>query len=97
MNYFATNRDRATVIGEETGENAHQRRFAGAILSNNGMDLGRKEIKVYLIDSARRPETLDHSAHAYDGCRSFRERVFAQTVFGGIHGGPNRLQHIAGS
>ena len=52
---------------------------------NNSVDLGRKEIEVYVIDGARRPESLDHSAHAYDGGGGFRERVFAQTVFGGLH------------
>ena len=56
--------DRALVGRVEAGEDAHQRRLAGAVLAEQGVDLARPQHEVDVVRAPRRTEGLATPGHA---------------------------------
>ena len=69
---LAINRDLALIGPVHAAQNPRQRRFAGAVLADQGVDLARHHVEIDTIERARRAELLGDAARA--GRRSIHLR-----------------------
>jgi len=67
-------RDLAAVVRKKSGEDAHQRRLAGAVLPDQAVRFAGDEIEVDAVDSARGAETLCDSPQTDGGSEDLARR-----------------------
>jgi hypothetical protein len=85
--------DRADVFRIESGENAHQRRLAGAVLADQPVHLAREDLEVNVVDRERGAKALGNSLKSDDRTVRCSSGSGFQDRHGGHQRAPRRLGH----
>ena len=68
----AVDGDLALVAGVRTGEDLHQRRLAGAVLTDESKDLAGENVDVDIVEGVHPRKRLPDASHDEHGCRQYR-------------------------